>query len=147
MVTEKSAGAVVYYKPENGPLLFLLLQPSPGKPWGFPKGKLQESESEAAAASREIFEESGLSINEFDPDFCLRIHYTYRRGRRLIKKEVTYFLAATTQMQIHLSWEHSAYCWVSLKEALEMVVYENARDTLHHAYAHLTQLSPVTYNL
>ncbi|HEY3376710.1 MAG TPA: NUDIX domain-containing protein [Armatimonadota bacterium] len=139
MATEKSAGAVIYRLAEDGQVLFLLLQPAPGKPWGFPKGKLDDGETEEEAARREIAEESGLTDIDFDPSFHLVIHYNYRRGRSIIRKTVVYFLARTTSANVQISWEHVAYRWATLQAALDSVIYENARDTLGRAYTHLAR--------
>ncbi|HEX2951281.1 MAG TPA: NUDIX domain-containing protein [Armatimonadota bacterium] len=137
MATEKSAGAVIYKVTEDGNLLFLLLQPGPGKPWGFPKGKIDYGETEEEAARREIAEESGLTEIELDTDFRLVIHYTYRHGKTIVRKDVVYFVARTLTSQIRISWEHVAYRWATLHEALELVVYENARNTLRKAFEHI----------
>lgn len=134
MAVEKSAGAVVYRVTEDGNLLFLLLQPAPGKPWGFPKGKLDSGENEEQAARREIWEESGLAEVELDPGFLHVVHYVYRRGRVLIKKDVTYFLARVYTAEVKISWEHVQYRWATLEEARTLVIYENARATLDQAY-------------
>jgi 8-oxo-dGTP pyrophosphatase MutT (NUDIX family) len=139
MATEKSAGAVVYRLREDGQVLFLLLQPAPGKPWGFPKGKLDAGETEEEAARREIAEESGLTRISLDLDFRLVIRYNYRRGHTLIRKDVVYFIARALTDQIHISWEHVAYRWVTMQQALELVHYENAQDTLHRANEYLTR--------
>jgi len=139
MATEKSAGAVVYRLTEDHTLLFLLLQAAPGKPWGFPKGKLDPGETEENAALREIEEETSLNQLVLDEDFRLAIHYNYRRGRKLVKKEVIYFLARAETAEVHISWEHVAFRWASLKEAFELVAYENARDTLRKACTHLIE--------
>lgn len=137
MAIEKSAGAVVYRETVDGNLLFLLLKPAPGKPWGFPKGKLDPGETEEDAARREIAEESGLTDIELDLNFRLIIHYHYRRGRTIIKKSVVYFVARTYTADVHISGEHVDYRWAGIDEALEMVVYENARETLQKAYEYL----------
>lgn len=137
MATEKSAGAVVYRYTDDGKLYFLLLQSAPGKPWGFPKGKLNPGETEDTAARREIAEETGLSEMDFDPGFRLIITYHFRRGRKLINKDVVYFLARAHSAVVHISWEHVAYRWMPIDEAFDMVIYENARDTLRRAYEYL----------
>ena len=49
MVKEQSAGAIVYRITEDDHILYLLLQAAVGKPWGFPKGKLNEGETDEAA--------------------------------------------------------------------------------------------------
>lgn len=144
MAIEKSAGAVIYRVTEDGNLLFLLLQPATGKPWGFPKGKLNPGESEEESARREIAEEAGLREIDLDPKFRHVVHYTYRRGRTLIKKEVVYFLARAATPEVCLSWEHIAFCWVSFDEALRLVVFENARETLRKVKKFLAAHYPAT---
>ncbi len=125
------------YRVADDGLLFLLLQSAPGKHWGFPKGKLERGETDAEAARREIAEESGLTDIELDLDFHHLIHYSYRRGRKLINKDVVYFLARANTGEVRISWEHVAYRWVTMREASDIVVYENARETLRRAYEHL----------
>jgi bis(5'-nucleosidyl)-tetraphosphatase len=138
MVKEQSAGAVVYRITEDGSYRFLLLQPAPGKPWGFPKGKLDAGETVEQAALREIAEETGLTAIAVDPDFRYAIHYLFRRGRTLVEKDVTYFLARTDSSAVHLSHEHVAYRWATLPDSLDLVIFENARETLRRANVHLT---------
>lgn len=139
MIKEKSAGAVVYRITEDGHIVYLLLQATAGKPWGFPKGKINAGETEEAAARREITEEAGLEQVTFDPDFRRIVHYTYRRGRALVKKDVTYFLARVETSEVHLSWEHVAYQWAPFTEALEYAHYENARDLIRIAHRHIQE--------
>jgi bis(5'-nucleosidyl)-tetraphosphatase len=138
MVKEHSAGAVIYRISEDGTYRFLLLQPAPGKPWGFPKGKLHRDENEEEAARREIAEETGLQSVELDATFRYVIHYLYRRGRLLVEKDVTYFLVRVDTSDVQLSWEHVAYRWATLEDSLDLVVFENARETLQRTYRHLT---------
>lgn len=137
MIREKSAGAVIYRVSEDGTVMYLLLQAVAGKPWGFPKGKLDRGETEDQAARREIAEESGLTQVTFDPLFRFVVQYTYRIARALVKKEVVYFLASVNTSEIHLSWEHVAYMWAPLEEAIELVHFENARELLLAAHTHL----------
>jgi len=139
MVKEQSAGAIVYRITEDGHIVYLLLQAAAGKPWGFPKGKLNAGETVEAAARREIAEEACLERLIFDDDFRHVVHYNYRRGRALVKKEVVYFLTRADTPEVHLSWEHIAFLWAPLHEALELVHYENARELLRKAHKHLEQ--------
>ena len=139
MAIEKSSGAVVYRVTEEGTDLYLLLQASPGKPWGFPKGKIDAGESEEAAAYREIAEEAGLRNLTFDPDFRYVVHYIFHRGRTIVRKEVVYFLARADTAEVNISWEHVAFRWVTLEKAMDMVGYENAREALRRAEEYLAK--------
>jgi len=137
MLQEKSAGAIVYRVTEDGQIVYLLLQATPGKPWGFPKGKLDPGETEEQAARREIIEEAGLQQFTFVRNFRQLVRYHYRHGRTLVQKEVSYFLARAESADVHLSWEHVAFRWAPLAEALERVHYENAREALRQAHRYL----------
>lgn len=128
---------MIYRVTEEGNLLYLLLQAAPGKPWGFPKGKIDAGETDEMAARREISEEAGLPLVEFDADFQHIVHYVYRRGRSLVNKDVVYFLARTTTADINISWEHVAFRWATMADAMTLVYYENARETLRKAHEHL----------
>lgn len=138
MVKEQSAGAVVYRETEDGERLFLLLQPAPGKPWGFPKGKLDRGETVEAAARREIAEETGLTAITLDPEFRHAIQYLFHRGRTVVTKDVTYFLAHTDSTAVRISHEHTAFRWASLDDSMELVIFDNARETLRRVAAHLS---------
>ena len=137
MAKERSAGAVVYRITEDGSLLYLLLQPAEGKPWGFPKGKLDAGESDEVAARREIGEEAGLLDLAFDRGFRHVVHYVYHRGRAMIKKDVVYFLARAHTAHIRISWEHVKFRWSTLEDAMQLLVYESAQETLRLADAYL----------
>jgi 8-oxo-dGTP pyrophosphatase MutT (NUDIX family) len=126
---------VIYRLTEDGTVLFLLLQPAPGKPWGFPKGKLDRGETDEQAARREVREETGLCDLTFDPAFRHAIHYHFRRGHGVVRKEVSYYLARADADTVRISSEHVAYRWATYRDARELVVFDNARDTLHDAYA------------
>lgn len=89
------------------------------------------------AARREIAEEAGLRHIEIDPDFRHVVHYLYRRGRTLVNKDVVYFLARARSARVQISWEHVAFRWATLEEAISLIYYENARETLQDAHQHL----------
>ena len=127
----------MYRVTSDGTLLFLLLQAQTGKPWGFPKGKIDAGESEEEAARREVTEEAGLSALSFESGFRQVVRYTFRRGRLLVKKDVVYFLACAQTDEVHISWEHVAFRWAALREALDLVAYDNARELLQSANAFL----------
>ena len=58
---EKSCGALVY-RIKNGELELLLLKHRFGGHWSFPKGHVEEGETEVETALREVHEETGLTI-------------------------------------------------------------------------------------
>jgi len=137
MAKEQSAGAVIYRIAKDGSLLYLMLQPAEGKPWGFPKGKINIGETEEIAARRETAEEAGLEELAFEPDFRHVVYYIYRRGRSTVKKDVVYFLARANTPDVRISWEHVHYRWVPYEDAIGLLVYESAQETLRLAHGYL----------
>ena len=60
MKSEKSCGAIVL-SPDNTNRKVLLIKHENGGHWAFPKGHVEEGETEVETALREIKEETGLS--------------------------------------------------------------------------------------
>lgn len=72
MHREKSCGAVVV-REDAGQKEILLIRHNAGH-WAFPKGHMEEGETEVQTASREIQEETGLMV---DIDGSFRTVITY----------------------------------------------------------------------
>lgn len=129
LVLEESAGAVVLYR--GAETMYLLLR---ARHWEFPKGLIASHESEEDAAIREVGEETGLEISLLT-GFRETIEYFYRRKESgpLVKKKVVYFLGEAKTMAHKISWEHQEARWVTFREGLELLEYENAREILRRA--------------
>ncbi len=127
---EKSAGAVVFKIAEDGSLLYLLLLPAEGKPWGFPKGKMQLYECELDTAKREISEEANLKNLDFFTNFRESVTYSFNRSHNTVKKEVVYFLAKADKCKVTISHEHIKCRWVNFADAMRMVIHENTINVL-----------------
>jgi NTP pyrophosphohydrolases including oxidative damage repair enzymes len=118
IINERSAGAVVF-KQKNSELYFLLLHAKYKTAyWEFPKGLIEKNEKLEDAAKREIMEECGLKNVRFLEGFKEKITYYYRRGDKLIFKEVTYLLAESFEENVRISFEHIGYEWAKFEEAL-----------------------------
>lgn len=131
---EESCGAVIYYNHE-----YLLLQYGAGH-WGFPKGNREPGETKLEAALREIIEETGLEDIKFT-DFQETITYFYKREGKTIFKTVTYFLAESKTKKITISWEHTAFAWLSYEKALKKITYQNTKKVLQAAQSYRDQPS------
>ncbi len=84
----------------------------------FPGGNVDAGEDILMAASREIKEEVGLDISISD----LRMIYTHSNDREDDNKVVLRFLCAAEVADVsavELSFEHSAYAWMTLDEVLD----------------------------
>ncbi len=128
---ERSAGAVVYRTaaPERRDFLLLL---NAGR-WDFPKGNMEEGETELQTVLREVAEETGLKHISVVPGFRRIIEYNYRRQGKNVHKFVTYMLASTEDGDVRISDEHQGFGWYPYEEALQQVSYENSKVTLLEA--------------
>ena len=86
MKKEKSCGAVVIKK-ENDELKFLIIRQTDGY-WGFPKGHVEENETEEETSIREIKEETNIDV-EIDNKFRKVITYSPKEG---VTKDVVFFI-------------------------------------------------------
>lgn len=133
---EVSAGGIVFRR--DGERMFFLLIRDPYRNWGFPKGHLEEGEDPAAAALREVGEETGLGGLEVRAA-VETIDWTFRfRGRR-IHKVCHFFLMETDQRRtVPQRNEGITACrWASYEQATKMIAYDNARAVLAQAHAML----------
>jgi 8-oxo-dGTP pyrophosphatase MutT (NUDIX family) len=136
MLLERSAGAVVFSIKYSGNVFFLLLRYYAGH-WDFPKGNIEDGENEVQAACREIREETGIEKVVFLEGFNKKVEYNYRRHRKVIHKEVVFFLAKTDSQRVILSNEHIAYSWTDFDSALAKLTYMTAKDILVKAQDYL----------
>ncbi len=137
MIRERSAGAVVFTE-EDGSLKYLVLH-YPAGHWDFPKGHVEEGESDVEAALREVKEETGLDV-EIVFGFREVIDYVYSKGNVLSHKTVVFFLARAEDAEVRLSSEHTGYAWLPYGEAMSRITYENSRKVLYKANAFLRNL-------
>ena len=128
---EKSAGAVVFRTTEKGTRLFVLLQ-NAGK-WDFPKGNMEDSETEIQTVIREVGEETGLKGITLVPGFRKVIEYFYRRDGKNVHKQVVYLLAEADDDQVKISFEHQGFGWFSYSEAVARASYDNTKMLLTEA--------------
>ena len=132
MIKEKSCGAIVYHI-QNSEILYLILRHKAGH-WAFPKGHVENNETEVETALREIKEETGLLVI-IDHDF--RLTNKYQPTRHSIK-DVVYFIARSdTDKVIVQDTEIDSFCWCLYNEAIDLITYENDKKILMEADKHL----------
>jgi 8-oxo-dGTP pyrophosphatase MutT (NUDIX family) len=126
---ETSAGGVVFRR-ERGRTLVLLIRDR-HRNWGFPKGHVERGEDPAAAALREVREETG--VTNLDVVAPLEaIEWTFRfRGRR-IHKTCHFFALATRDVRTKPQRKEGiiACRWVSVESGAKLLSHENARNVL-----------------
>ena len=138
MIFEKSCGAVVFRDAaqEDGSVqrYVLMIKHSQNSNHSFPKGHVEEGESERQTAVREVFEETSVKI-EIKLDFRHPVYYRPRPGA---KKEVVYFLALTDQVETApLEGETVLAKWIPVERASTLLAHENDKRVLAHAIAYL----------
>ena len=126
---EKSCGALVY-RIKNGELELLLLKHRFGGHWSFPKGHVEEGETEVETALREVHEETGLTI-QLEDGFRQSVEYYPRPN---IRKQVVYFHGYADDDRTRRQEEEiSEIRWVPLKSAHREVTFRNDKNLINHA--------------
>ncbi len=132
MIKEKSCGAIVYYT-HNKEILYLILKHKAGH-WAFPKGHVENNETEVETALREIKEETSLIVT-IDDGF--KVINEYQPTRYSIK-EVVYFMArSNTDKVFDQQAEIDNYRWCLYDEAIDLITYENDKKVLLKANDYL----------
>jgi 8-oxo-dGTP pyrophosphatase MutT (NUDIX family) len=131
---EQSAGGVVYRRSAGEPV-FLLIRDS-YKNWGFPKGHVEKDEAPAAAAAREVAEETGLTALDVRSELDT-IDWYFRSNGRLVHKVCAFYLieSATGETCPQRAEGITDCRWLRYAEAARLVSYANARRVLEQAYA------------
>ena len=113
MTWEKSCGALVVRR-EKDNYYILMIRHKAGGSRSFPKGHMEQGESEYATALREVMEETSSRIAIIS-NFRETVSYSPSPG---VMKEVVYFLAFTTAKEIHArEGEIAEVEWVPIEEA------------------------------
>ena len=132
MIQEKSCGAVIYT--ESRGRRFYLIELMQKGHCSICKGHVEEDESEHQTAEREIFEETGLSV-EFVNGFREIIEYSPYEG---CMKTVVFFLAHTDSMDVTVQEEEVREIrWLSIEDAVETLSFESDREVLKKAEDYL----------
>ncbi|MEN3047193.1 MAG: NUDIX domain-containing protein [Candidatus Caldarchaeales archaeon] len=134
----KSAGAVIF-NDSIGDRYYLLLLYSAGH-WDFPKGGIEEGETEVEAVVREVYEETGIREMQLIDGFRQTIQYSYRSQQGEVRKSVVFYLAKTATFDVRLSHEHKGYAWLKYEDAIDQLTYNTAKSVLRVADVFLNGL-------
>ena len=122
MKQEKSCGCIII----NDKNEVLLIHHNAGH-WDFPKGHVEEGETEMETAIREVKEETTIDV-EVNEEYRYSTKYSPKEG---VIKEVIYFLARniSDNKQAQLE-EVSEVRWVNVDEAIDKITYDSSREIL-----------------
>ena len=98
--------------------------------WSFPKGHVENGETEEETAKREIKEETGIDVY-IDSGFRETVTYSPRKDA---KKEVVYFVARAKNYDYTPQLEEiSEIRWVGIGQAHNLLVYDNDKLIVNKA--------------
>ena len=129
MTYEKSCGGIVYRKFHVNTEILLIKNNKSGY-WSFPKGHVENGETEEETAKREIKEETGIDVY-IDSGFRETVTYSPRKDA---KKEVVYFVARARNYDYTPQLEEiSEIRWVGIGQAHNLLVYDNDKLIVNKA--------------
>lgn len=123
--TESSFGIIPLKKEPLGYKVFLIRHQAGH--WSFPKGHPEGQERPQETATRELFEETGLSIASFLPHNPLQEQYSFEQGGVRIHKTVQYFIALVVGDPQLQEAEIMDGGWFSLKDASHKMSFEEGQ--------------------
>ena len=129
---EKSCGVILF----NGQEV-LLLQHSDKKKkghWDFPKGHVEDGETELQTALRELAEETEIIDVKLLPDFNHTISYYLMKEGKMIFKEVIFFIGLTNEKRVSISDEHQSFAWLDYDSAIKRLTYNTAKKALEKSF-------------
>ena len=132
MKKEKSCGAIVF-RIKNATFQFLVLKMQLGH-FSFPKGHVENQETEEETALREIKEETNLEV-KLDTGFKETITYSPFEG---IIKDVVFFVALYQKGKIVLQQKEVAQAfWLNEKETYQILTHESDKNCFLKALAYI----------
>lgn len=93
--------------------------------WGFPKGHMEDGETEIETALREVKEEVGLDV-EIDKKRRYTLNYVI--GNEIDKTTVLYIAKAKNEKIIMQESEIENTKWCSFEEALNTLTFDDWKD-------------------
>lgn len=131
VVMKEISFGVIPLRQEGGVWEVFLVQHVKGAYWAMPKGHKELLEAPLDTAKRELFEETGLTIESLIVEEPIFEHYEFTRDNQHIEKTVGYFIAKAHGKVVLQAKEIMAGKWVTLQKAIEMVTFSEAKDILH----------------
>lgn len=122
MKQEKSCGCIVI----NNKNEVLLIHHNKGH-WDFPKGHVENGETEIQTAIREVKEETNIDV-EVNEKYRYTTQYSPEEN---VMKDVVYFLAKNINNNKEAQLEEvSEVKWVKFEEAIEKITYITSKEIL-----------------
>ena len=117
---EKSCGCIILKDDK-----VLLIYEKIAKYWGFPKGHVENNETEIETAKREVKEEVGLDV-EIDKEKRYELNYITDKG--IDKTTVLYIAKPKSEKIVMQESEVEEVQWCDYETALNMLSFDNLKD-------------------
>ena len=122
MKQEKSCGCIILNENKE----VLLVHHNKGH-WDFPKGHVEEGETEVQTAIREVKEETNIDV-EVNEKYRYTTEYSPKED---VMKEVVFFLAKNINDKRNAQLEEvSEVKWFKFEEAMERITYNTSKEIL-----------------
>ena len=103
----------------------------PHRNWGLPKGHLEDNETSAGAALREVAEETGLEDLRLGAELVTIDWHSCAQGVQIHKFTTFYLMYSDVGDTIPEKAEGISDClWVPLAEAHKKITYDNAGEVI-----------------
>ena len=128
---EKSCGMIIFRKEES--LLKVLMVHHTQGHWGFPKGHVEEGETETETAIRETLEETGVKAMVVG-DFREVLTYYVKDN---VLKDVVFFIGESESDDIvpQLT-EVSEASFVEINQAIKLIEHDDVKEVLKKAISY-----------
>lgn len=136
MNKEKSCGAVIFTR-DKEEIKFVIIKDLEGN-YGFPKGHVEDHETELQTALREVKEEVGLDVDIIEGFKTFDVYLTGKNKE--IVKTVIYFLATyCNQPLVVQKDEIDSILLLNFKQSLQKLKFKGAKKVLSEAYEYILE--------
>ena len=123
MYNEKSCGCIILHEEK-----VLIIKQNNGD-WGFPKGHMEENETEIETARREVKEETNIDVEIIGDKKYTMEYYTDKDNL----KQVVLFLAYPKNFDLEPQQsEIDIIKWVNIETAFNLLTFDNSKKALAH---------------
>lgn len=135
MIIEKSCGAVIFTKNAEG-IKYVIIESKEGY-YGFPKGHVEDNETELETARREVLEETGLQV-EFLENFRIEDSHPFQRNGETRMKYIVYFLGEFSNQSLRAQEsELNSIHLMDYATAMSLFQFESSKRILEEANSFL----------
>lgn len=135
--------SAVLLSKQNGQFKILLMKRVKGNFWSHISGHIEQNETAAQTAIREIREETGIYISElYSADY---LEQFYEPNMNVIEMVPVFMAYCLSEQPVILNDEHSEYGWFSLDEACLKAEFSGQRQLYAHIWENFVRHQPSSH--